>query len=237
MPSEPETDALRTYLSRIPEPFSADRRPAAVGRARQTWAANEARWRRLAARARLSVADTQVAAVWFHEAHAHSRASRPERVLAAALEMAARWRRPVRVPRSVSGRQDVTLWGQPHRVKPALAHAVLGDGRTLLGFQTLNYRPNYYLIRVDSRAAAADPDARRDDFVEEVIDALADEFSTIEREYEHLREDGWTDAEIDSPKGWRLTDFPVLSLDCGYCWWTEIEPAAPERGVIFPEDV
>jgi hypothetical protein len=28
VPSEPETDALRTYLSRIPEPFSADRRPA-----------------------------------------------------------------------------------------------------------------------------------------------------------------------------------------------------------------
>ena len=47
--------------------------------------------------------------------------------------------------------QDSSLWGQPCRIMPRLMPGRFGDGKQLIGLSTLNSRPDYYVIRVDSR--------------------------------------------------------------------------------------
>lgn len=130
------------------------------------------------------------------------------------------------LPRRFGRKHKTTFWGREYTVKPAVANGHLGDGRLLLGFQTLNDRPNYYLIRVDSGFFNL-PDADGYDGVNDVIDALSDDFGERESKREHL-EDDLRDQGIE-PTG-ENTDldgnedrlgWPVLALDCGYHWWTE----------------
>lgn len=132
-------------------------------------------------------------------------------------------KRPPAVPDRFTKKRRVSFWGSQYTVKPELATGHLGDGRTLLWFEPMNTRPDYYLIRVDSSWGKGE-DWDDHDHIDEVIDALMDDVSEREREREYLEED-LRDKGIE-PTG-ENTDlngnedrlgWPVLSLGSGYSW-------------------
>ena len=99
--------------------------------------------------------------------------------------------------------RTVRFWGQEHQVTPLLLREVLGDGKRLMWFQPLAYRPNYYVIQVDSRWAE---DAFYD-HLEEVYDALAFWFG------ETNDDDEDDEGNPVEEKGW-----PMLNTSCGSQW-------------------
>lgn len=128
--------------------------------------------------------------------------------------------KPPAIPKRYTRTRKVTFWGAEYTITPAVAKGYLGDGRQILAFQPANTRPERYLIRVDSSWIG---DAMYD-HIDEVIDALEDEFSEKEREREYLiYEEGVDPEEADLANYPDELGWPALSLDSGYCWWT-IEP-------------
>lgn len=131
-------------------------------------------------------------------------------------------RKKARFPRSMTKPHKLTFWGKEYDITPAKVNQVLGDGKKILWFEPLNTRPDYYIIRVDSSFGTEGNDDHED--IEDVIEAIADEYSEIERERECLEQD-LVDQGIE-PDG-DNTDlagnedrlgWPVLSLDSGYSW-------------------
>lgn len=123
-------------------------------------------------------------------------------------------------------------WGSDCTCDPRFVEAVLGDGMVLLGLQPLNTRPNYYLIRVDSkwhvhgcRVCRHDekcPDELTE-HLDEIYEAIEDEYGDVRRIEEGNNEDrlsGVAEADLQS------TYWPVFDDDCGTCWWIERNPAA-----------
>jgi hypothetical protein len=135
-------------------------------------------------------------------------------------------RTTVNIPPSFTKQRTVEWWGQKHEVQPLLCDAILGNGRLLLAVQMLNTRPDYYLIRIDSKwSKKMDLDEFYDHMSDEIIETLIDQFSEKEREREYLEDD--LRAQGIEPTG-DNTDlngnedrlgWPVLSLDSGYAWW------------------
>jgi hypothetical protein len=124
------------------------------------------------------------------------------------------------VPKHLAAKTKVEFWGKEHTVKPAVARGFIGDGKTLLYFTPLATRPNWYLIRVDSLWGRWTDDTDGHDHIDEVIDRLEKEFHSFESEVEYLEQDGLTPEEIERDH-WDELYFPVLHLDCGYCWGVE----------------
>lgn len=132
---------------------------------------------------------------------------------------------PPSIPERFRKTRTVDWWGCKSEVTPAIVDAHLGNGRRLLRFQPLNTRPDYYLIRVDSKWDCGS-DEFLDNHIEDVIETIIDQYGEIEREREYLEEDlreqgieptgDNTDlAGNEDRMGW-----PVLSLDSGYTWGT-----------------
>ena len=89
--------------------------------------------------------------------------------------------------------QEALFWGRTHTVTPAIPDGQLGDGLQIISFSPLNTRPNYYIVRIDSKT-----DTKDDDFdAEEVMELIEETF----RDHH------------DDPGG-----FPVLDVECGYAW-------------------
>lgn len=105
----------------------------------------------------------------------------------------------------------VHFWGRRHKCKPVFIHAIFGDGGQLLAVQPLNTRPQYYLVRVDSRWHT---NGYEDGEV--IHDHIDDIYEAIE---EQVGRGGQLDAD-ESPTGRaRYADWPALNDDCGSCWW------------------
>jgi hypothetical protein len=69
-------------------------------------------------------------------------------------------------------RRTVTFWGDEYEIKPVLAETIIGDGLQLVKFSTIDQRPHYWLIRIDSKT-----DLFSNEFnEEEIILALEEEF-------------------------------------------------------------
>lgn len=128
------------------------------------------------------------------------------------------------IPRRFTCQQKAYHWGYYYDVTPAVAKGHLGDGRQLLMVQSLNTRPNYYLIRIDSSWSVDNSDEWRDRMDSEVYEMLIDEFSEKEREREFLAEDliaagiEPTAENTDLDGNEDRLGFPVLNLDCGHAW-------------------
>lgn len=129
--------------------------------------------------------------------------------------------------RLIERRRVVTFWGAKYRIKPLLVDRVLGDGKQLLGFQPLNTRPAYYVIRVDSRWGKGDDDWH--EHVGEIIDAIIGQFSDRERERELLIEDGVDPEKADLAYYPDELGWPVFCDDCGYSWFEMDWPKPPRR--------
>jgi len=108
--------------------------------------------------------------------------------------------------------REVFFWGQASTITPRFVAEILGDGRQLIWFETMNHRPNYYVIRVDSSWAVSfdgDPTDYVCDHHAEICDAIADEYGEMCR-----GEDECDDADCcDCDRG-----FPELSASSGASW-------------------
>lgn len=90
------------------------------------------------------------------------------------------------------------LWTPSDAIEfvPALCSTVFGDGRALLSFTTVNNRPAFYVVRIDSRWTIDDdrdpPEDAADvrEFVDDICEALEDEFGRRDPDSEE------TDPEI-----------------------------------------
>lgn len=111
------------------------------------------------------------------------------------------------------------LWGQESDIEPQLVSTIFGDGRHIIGIQTCDSRPDYYVLRIDSKTCLDD------DFdPEPYLDAISDDFGDVadyDEEYINgeykVKYSGDDAAEWED---WSVTDFPMLSTGNGYWWWT-----------------
>lgn len=108
------------------------------------------------------------------------------------------------------------LWTEKYTFVPALCSRVFGDGRALLALTTINSRPRYYVVRIDSRWAideAGAPEGAENvrDHLDAIYDALEDDFGLA------VYED---DEEVDDePREW-----PAFDDRGGTAWWREQWP-------------
>lgn len=120
------------------------------------------------------------------------------------------------------------FWGRTYLCKPAFVDKVLGDGNILIGLQPLNTRPQYYMIRVDSRWHLSGCRTCEDDcpdylveHLEEIYEAIEDHYGEVNRVRE-LNED--LKAEGVPKKDWDSEEWPVMDLDVGASWFTFYTP-------------
>lgn len=132
-----------------------------------------------------------------------------------------------KIPRRFTHRHKTTHWGIEYLVKPAVVSEALGDGRLLLWVQPLSTRPDYYLIRIDSKWIDLNGDEFRDYVQSEILDAITEEYSEKEREREYLEEDLAEEGiakehmNLDLDGNEARLGWPVLDLDCGFAWGVE----------------
>lgn len=127
------------------------------------------------------------------------------------------WIKEEQTPRTIS------LWGSVAQTDfvPELCSTIDGDGKQLIYFGTINQRPYYWLMRIDSKHDIEDSDF---DIEGIVINALEEEYGSGEwmgeDEFEDLKSKN--DEEVEGYKNheeWLDENYryPRLSID-GYHW-------------------
>lgn len=113
----------------------------------------------------------------------------------------------------------VRFWGQRRRITPRLCDKVFGDGKSLAYWATLDHRPNYYVVRVDSSWSVEATDEGADDIrehLEEIYDALVDQFGYTTDTDDH-------GVEIERPTSRRYPRyFPCMPRESCGCHWGRI---------------
>lgn len=107
-------------------------------------------------------------------------------------------------------RHKTRFWGRNYIITPRLVDWIHGDGLQVIYFMPLNTRPNYYVVRIDSKVSLNNSD--EPSFAGEVLDEL---YNQIEEQFgpsyvEWANENGRT---YHKHYGW-----PALSEDSGSCW-------------------
>ncbi len=97
------------------------------------------------------------------------------------------------------------LWGQPHRIMPRLVTEVFGDGRRLLALYPIMYRPNHFVVRMDSKIEIT----YADDWLDEIYTSIEDEFY----EWPWAKAYGLKWHEDDG-----ADDDSRISFEDGSCW-------------------
>lgn len=109
--------------------------------------------------------------------------------------------------------RTIRFWGAEYEnFTPVLAKERHGDGKRLMWFSSMDTRPNYYLIRVDS-GLPMDDSAESMDIVYNFID-----FALIE-----ALEDEFGFSDDNREDGEEYPGFPVVLLDTGFSWGFLIE--------------
>ncbi len=104
---------------------------------------------------------------------------------------------------------------QWHMIKPVFIETALGDGDTLLGLSALNTRPNYYLIRIDSKWLDKEN-------TDEIYYHLDDIYEAVEEQC------GTRDYEDDDGNEC-LAEWPALNLNAGCSWWDATDRVQPKN--------
>lgn len=109
---------------------------------------------------------------------------------------------------------------------PALSNRLYGDGRALMGLSTLNSRPRYYVLRIDSGwKIDMDPDAPDVavgfvEYLDAIAFALEDEFGRGQFD------DGSGEPETARERNQRRK-WPAYDDENGSSWWRMDWPALP----------
>jgi hypothetical protein len=120
--------------------------------------------------------------------------------------------------------QTVHFWGSDCKIKPQLVEEIEGDGLQVVWLQSIDHRPNYYVLRIDSSH-----DIDSDDFDGEILLQMVeseflnvDDFKEIEingKEIYVYRDDLDFDGHLRVPIEEAFTkddlDFPVLNWGGG----------------------
>ena len=112
-------------------------------------------------------------------------------------------------------KHKTTFWGEEYEIEPVIAETILGDGLQLAYLGTIDQRPIYWLIRIDSKT-----DLESDDFdFNTILDPLEEEFG-------RHPEMGWlTEEEFKGMKATGELDdydtFEEYNSACKYpaVWW------------------
>lgn len=108
--------------------------------------------------------------------------------------------------------QVVTFWGAEHTITPRLAREVFGDGRKLIALIPLNNRPNYYVVRVDSKMEFGAG------LTDEEHDVMEHMMTSIEEEYGRA-DDCEEDCAHNGEEGCRESRyFPYADFSVGHAW-------------------
>ena len=89
-------------------------------------------------------------------------------------------------------KRETTHWGQPCTIEPVIHSEIFGDGLQLCYLGTIDQRPDYWLIRIDSKI---DIDSDDFDFEETLLCPLEEEFGRCE---DWLSEEDFIEAAADS---------------------------------------
>lgn len=106
---------------------------------------------------------------------------------------------------SIEQPESVHHWGQECTITPKLVERVLGDGQRLMYITPIMTRPNYFVIRVDSKWDNEYRDTANEEWLEDICDA-------IDQEYPDLRRDENTQDPDSLP--W----FNTVDLGEGLSW-------------------
>lgn len=107
---------------------------------------------------------------------------------------------------------EATLWGMTVKFKPHLLEKVFGDGMKLIYFGTLDNRPYWWLVRVDSHA---DDNGWEDFNEEEIYEAIEDECGCYEiNEDAEVDEDGYDEFGTKCIEGY----YPQINSDSSAHW-------------------
>lgn len=74
-------------------------------------------------------------------------------------------------------KQTVSLWGDEIEFTPEIASEISGDGKQILQITTISQRPQFWLIRIDSKIDVDDDDEFD---IEKYIEILEDEFGRVD---------------------------------------------------------
>lgn len=102
---------------------------------------------------------------------------------------------------------------------PALSNRLYGDGRALLGLTTINSRPQFYVLRIDSRwAIEMDPTAPDD--AEQLVDRIDAFAFALEEEFGRGRYDDGGDDEPETARQMASRrKWPAYDDENGCSWW------------------
>ena len=117
-------------------------------------------------------------------------------------------------------KHKTTFWGEEYEIEPVIAETILGDGLQLAYLGTIDQRPNYWLIRIDSKT-----DLESDDFdFETILNPLEEEFGRhpsdwVDRdEFEAIKKAKGNDTHSDLD---RYDTYEEFESACAYpaVWW------------------
>lgn len=109
----------------------------------------------------------------------------------------------------IERRRRVTFWGERYFITPRLVDQIFGDGGKMIGIAPLSTRPDYYVVRVDSKwdldnfCTTSSTVAEHTD---EILDAIEDQF-------------GRSRYDDDPPQRKHGRPFPALDEECGVKWF------------------
>jgi hypothetical protein len=112
---------------------------------------------------------------------------------------------------------EASLWGQKYKVTPYLVERTWGDGKQFVKLSPMLIRPNFYVIRVDSKTELEGD--KWLDHLEEIMDAIDEEFGPCCEIYGSCECDHW--------ETWPAT------FDWGGSTWSELgNDTLAELGLI-----
>lgn len=102
--------------------------------------------------------------------------------------------------------------------KPALSNRIFGDGRALMGLSTMNQRPKFYILRVDSQWEIGTDMQAPDDAVEfaEYVDAIC---FALEDEFGRGGYDDGSGEKETARERNRRRAWPAFDDNGGCTWW------------------
>ena len=98
-----------------------------------------------------------------------------------------------------------SLWGQKYKITPYLVEAKWGDGKQFIRLSPILIRPNFYVVRVDSKQELEGD--KWYDLLEEIYNSIDEEFGPCCEDY---------NCQCDHWKTWPAT------FDWGGSTWSEL---------------
>lgn len=121
--------------------------------------------------------------------------------------------------------RETTHWGQKCTIKPVIHSEVFGDGLQLCYLGTIDQRPNYWLIQIDSSIDIEDSEF---DWENILLNPLEEEFGRCEdylseEEFNEQQKDSFSEAsnydDYEHYNSW--CDYPHVSWSGGH-WGTVV---------------